>query len=169
MTQSCPWIDARHGLRVGQHLHDLRESSSSLGERHRRRFPGARVRILKAHRTVRLAIAESQGIVLHTELVYHYPDQKENNESSHPSPESNITPAGNFDDAIASHAASRGHWPGKTPEKIKQMIEDVRKGWDNKYTTPNQETIYRKGDVILIENPARGEGTIFQPSRDALE
>ena len=83
-------------------------------------------------------------------------------------PNSSATPAGNFDDAIASHSASRGHWPGKNHDQIKQLINEVRNGWDNRYTAPIGETIYRKGDVILIENP-RGEGTIFQPSADALE
>ena len=84
-------------------------------------------------------------------------------------PNSSATPAGNFDDAIANHAASRGHWPGKSPDQIKQLVQDVRNGWHNRYTAPNGETIYRKGDVILIENPARAEGTIFQPGANALE
>lgn len=84
-------------------------------------------------------------------------------------PNTDATPGDNFDDAIASHSVSRGHWPGKTPDQIKQLIEEVRSGWTNRYTAPNGETIYRKGEVILIENPARTEGTIFQPSRNALE
>jgi hypothetical protein len=73
------------------------------------------------------------------------------------------------DDEIARHAAARGHWPGKSHDQIKAIIEDVRIGWNNRYSAPNGETIYRKGDVILIENPSRGEGTVFQPSMDALE
>jgi hypothetical protein len=79
------------------------------------------------------------------------------------------TPAGGFDDTIASHAAARGHWPGKTLDQIKQLIADVRNSWNNRYTAPNGETIYRQGDLILLENPARSEGTIFQPSGNALE
>jgi hypothetical protein len=74
-----------------------------------------------------------------------------------------------IDDAIASHAVSRGHWPGLTDDQIREKIKDVRNGWDNRYSAPNGETIYRKGDVILIENSARVEGTIFQPSRSALD
>jgi hypothetical protein len=78
--------------------------------------------------------------------------------------------SGNYDDAIANHSAARGHWPGKTVDQIKQMIANVRNGWDNRYTAPNGETIYRQGDVVLLlENPARSEGTIFQPSANALE
>jgi hypothetical protein len=84
-------------------------------------------------------------------------------------PDSSATPAGSFDDAIAHHSISRGHWPGKTPDQIKQLIEEVRNGWNNRYIAPTGETIHRKGDVILIENPARAEGTIFQPTRDALD
>jgi hypothetical protein len=82
---------------------------------------------------------------------------------------SSAAPSGSFDDAIAGHSLSRGHWPGKTPDEIKQLILEVRSGWNNRYTAPNGEIIYRKGDVILIENPARAEGTIFQPSRNALD
>jgi len=81
----------------------------------------------------------------------------------------NAASAGDFDDAIASHAAARGHWPGKSHDELKQMIEDVRNGWNNRYAKSNGETIYRKGDVIMIENPARQEGTIFQPSQNALD
>jgi hypothetical protein len=76
---------------------------------------------------------------------------------------------GSFDDAIANHASARGHWPGKTIDDIKAMIGDVRNAWNNRYVAPGGETIYRKGDVILIENPARSEGTIFQPSSNALQ
>jgi len=76
---------------------------------------------------------------------------------------------GALDDAIASHAAARGHWPGKTLDEIKQMIVDLRNGWQNRYNAPNGEIIYRQGDIILIENPARSEGTIFQPTASALE
>lgn len=79
------------------------------------------------------------------------------------------TPTGNLDDAIASHAVARGHWPGKTLDQIKQMIIGVRNGWNNRYDAPNGETIYRQGDLILIENPARLEGTFFSPSHNALE
>jgi hypothetical protein len=79
------------------------------------------------------------------------------------------TPTGGIDDAIAMHAASRGHWPGKTPDQIKQLIADVRSGWNNRYSAPSGETIYRQGDVILIENPVRWEGTTFEPSGNALE
>ncbi len=84
-------------------------------------------------------------------------------------PNSSAAPGGDFDDAIACHAITRGHWPGKSPDQVKQMIADVRNAWDNRYAAPNGETIYRQGDMILIENPARAEGTIFQPSRNALE
>ncbi|MBY0524578.1 MAG: hypothetical protein K2R98_14335 [Gemmataceae bacterium] len=84
-------------------------------------------------------------------------------------PNSSPSPAGNFDDAIASHWIARGHWPGQTLDQIKQLIDEVRNGWNNRYTAPNGETIFRKGVVVLIENPVRAEGTIFQPSRDALE
>jgi hypothetical protein len=73
------------------------------------------------------------------------------------------------DDEIARHAAARGYWQGKSHDQIKAIIEDVRIGWNNRYSAPNGETIYRKGDVILIENPSRGEGAVFQPSMDALE
>ena len=76
---------------------------------------------------------------------------------------------GSFDDAIASHASSRGHWPGETTDEIKAIIADVRGGWNNRYTAPDSETIYRKGDVILLENPARAEGTIFEPCSNALQ
>jgi hypothetical protein len=75
----------------------------------------------------------------------------------------------NIDDEIAQHAAARGHWPGKSIDEIKAIIDDVRNGWNNRYSAPGGETIYRKGDVILIENPARSEGTIFSPTSDALE
>jgi hypothetical protein len=77
--------------------------------------------------------------------------------------------SGSFDDAIADHASARGHWPGKTLDEIKAIIEEVRSGWKNRYVAPSGETFYRKGDVILIENPGRAEGTIFQPSSDAAE
>lgn len=36
------------------------------------------------------------------------------------------TPSGNFDDEIANHASAPGHWPGKTLDEIKAIIEDVR-------------------------------------------
>lgn len=74
-----------------------------------------------------------------------------------------------YDHAIASHAVARGHWPGKSPDEIKQLIAEVRGSWHNRYTAPNGETIHRKGDVILIENPAQQEGTIFQPTANALD
>jgi hypothetical protein len=74
-----------------------------------------------------------------------------------------------MNEEIARHAAARGHWPGKTHDQIKTLIDEVRNGWHNKYAAPNGETIYRKGDVIMIENATRGEGTIFQPSVDTLE
>jgi hypothetical protein len=78
-------------------------------------------------------------------------------------------PLGSFDDAVANHSTSRGHWPGKSIDQIKQLIDEVRNGWNNRYSAPSGETIYRKGDVILIENPARAEGTVFQPSANALD
>jgi hypothetical protein len=65
------------------------------------------------------------------------------------------TPTGKLDDAIAGHAAARGHWPGQTIDQIKQLIKDVRNGWNNRYDAPNGETIYRHSDLILIENLAR--------------
>jgi hypothetical protein len=77
--------------------------------------------------------------------------------------------SGSFDDAIASHASARGHWPGKAIDEIKAMIDEVRSGWNNRYAAPSGETIYRKGDVILIENPAHAEGTIFQPTSSAAD
>jgi hypothetical protein len=83
--------------------------------------------------------------------------------------DSSGTPTGGFDDAIARHAAARGHWPAKTHDQIKQMIADVRSSWNNRYQAPNGEIIYRRGDVILIENPAQSQGTIFEPSGNALE
>ncbi|MBI3822427.1 MAG: hypothetical protein HY289_07080 [Planctomycetes bacterium] len=61
----------------------------------------------------------------------------------------------NIDDEIAGHASARGHWPGKSIDEIKAMIDDVRNGWNNRYMAPSGEIIYRKGDVILIENPPR--------------
>jgi hypothetical protein len=82
---------------------------------------------------------------------------------------SGLIPPGSFDDAIAGHAAARGHWPGLTHDEIKQIIGEVRNGWNNRYTAPNGEIIYRRGDLIMIENPARAEGTIFQPSGNSLE
>jgi len=84
-------------------------------------------------------------------------------------PNSSNPPPGSLDDAIASHALARGHWPGMTFDQLKQLIIAVRQGWHNRYTAPNGETIYRQADVILLEQPARLEGTIFQPSGPALE
>lgn len=84
-------------------------------------------------------------------------------------PNSSGAPTGSLDDAIAGHALARGHWPGKTLGEIKQLIGDVRGGWNNRYDAPNGETIYRRGDVVLIENTAMSEGTILELSGDALE
>jgi len=81
----------------------------------------------------------------------------------------NTNPSGSFDDEIANHASARGHWPGKSLDEIKAIIEDVRNGWNNRYVAPSGETIFRKGDVILIENPPCAEGTVFQPSGSALD
>jgi len=72
-------------------------------------------------------------------------------------------------DEIARHAAQRGHWPGKSHDEIKEIIDTVRKDWNNRYTAPNGETICRRGDVILIENADQSEGTVFEPSGNALE
>ena len=35
---------------------------------------------------------------------------------------------------------------GKLFDQIKQIIADVRHGWNNRYEAPNGETIYRQGD-----------------------
>src|SRR5262245_55976676 len=78
-------------------------------------------------------------------------------------------PPGGLDDAIAAHGAARGHWPGKTVDESKQLIGEVRDGWNNRYAATTGETISHKGDVILIESPARSEGIIFQPGASALE
>jgi hypothetical protein len=73
------------------------------------------------------------------------------------------------DDEIARHAIERNHFPGRTQEQVRQLVSEVRDHAQNIHTSSNGQTIYRRGDTILIENPARGEGTIFQPTRPALE
>ena len=76
---------------------------------------------------------------------------------------------GSFDAEIARHSIMRGHWPGRTPEQVQRLISEVRNGAQAQHTASNGQRIYRRGDNILIENPARGEGTLFQPSRSSTE
>jgi hypothetical protein len=66
------------------------------------------------------------------------------------------------DDEIAEHAMK--HFPGKTKEEVIQMIRDVRSNMD-KYVAGNGKTLWRKGDVIVIDDPiaAEGWGSIFRP------
>jgi RHS repeat-associated protein len=69
-----------------------------------------------------------------------------------------------LDDKIAEHAIEEGHWPGLDVTKVKELINDVRNTFQNRYISMDGRIIYRKGDIILIEDIPGNGGTIFRPS-----
>jgi RHS repeat-associated protein len=73
----------------------------------------------------------------------------------------------NFDREIARHSKDdSGHWPDKSIEEVEALVKEVRANWDLRYTAKNGETIYlyKKKGLVMFENQARKEGTIFAPS-----
>jgi hypothetical protein len=74
------------------------------------------------------------------------------------------------DDRIAEHSRDNHSedWKGKTPEQIKEAIEDVRNDYQEGYELEGGGKIYRKGDTVLIED-GKGGGTIFKPEGSAAD
>jgi hypothetical protein len=72
-----------------------------------------------------------------------------------------------WDDEIARHALDKGHWPGRTAEQVKAIIAEVRSSAQDSYDFGNGRRMFRKGNVILLED-GKGGGMLFRPSSSAL-
>jgi RHS repeat-associated protein len=87
--------------------------------------------------------------------------------SSTPTPPQ-LSPAGRvLDDEIANH--SQGHWPGESVQRIRQRVDEVITGFHETHTLSNGQSIFRRGDTVVIVNGPRVEGTIFRPTNTAGE